>query len=171
MSLSGSNAGSACILRNSAGLQRRRFCFLRHWIVTKLARQRMAPQQSLQPHPRSPHHAKPLDRFIRIPRTSRFEPAAPGKQNRQIHFINTQGRQRRFHTNGLFPSGCRGGACPILFVSSVDRRRRRDRLASVCVFRFVPATHTHRCIHTLFINRTKSAVNPANSARPTLLFG
>src|ERR1700676_1033050 len=170
MGLSGSNTRSACILPNSAGLQRRRVCFLRHRIVTKLARQRLAPQQPLQPHPRPPHHAKMLNRLIRIHRTSRFEPAAPPKRDRQVHLINTQRRQRHFHANRLFPTGCRGGACPTLLRGRVDRPRW-DRLHSVLFSRFVSAAHIHRWIYTLIINRTKSPANPANSARATLLFG
>jgi len=154
MSLSGSNTGSGCTLSNSTRTRCRRLCFLRHRVVTKPPRQRMTPQQPLQPHPRPPHHAEPLDRSIRIHRTSRFEPAAPRKQNRQVHLINTQRSQRRFHRHGLFL-----------------RRRRWDRLQSVLFSRAVFATHSHQCIHALFINRTKSAVKPANSAVATLLFG
>src|SRR5579864_2028652 len=154
MSLSGSNAGSVGSLPNFTDPYRSRFCFFWYRVITKLPRQRMTPQQPLEPHPRPPHHAKPLNRSIRIQGACRFEPAAARKQNRQVHLINTQRRQRRFHCSGL-----------------ILRCRSWDRLPSVLFSHAVFATHTHRCIHTLFISRTKSAVNAANSARATLLFG
>jgi hypothetical protein len=155
MSLSGSNTGTASIFPNSAGVYCCRLCFFWHRVVTKLSRQRMTPQQPLQPHPRPPHHAKPLNRPIRVHRARRFEPAAPRKQNRQVHLIDTHRRQRRFHRHGLI----------------LRRRRRWDRLQSVLFSRAVFAAHTHQRSHALFINRTKSAVKPANSALATLLFG
>jgi len=113
--LSASNAGPACLMLTSAGLYLRRFRFLGHRVVTKLARQRLAPQQAHQPHPRPPHHAKPLDRLIHVHGAGRLEPATPREQNREVHLINTQNRQRRFHSDGLLaccaPSCRVCGAC------------------------------------------------------------
>src|SRR5271169_3494067 len=106
MSLSGRNTGSAGILPNFTSPYCSHFCFFWHRVITKLPRQRMTPQQSLQPHPRPPHHAKPLHRSICIHGARWFEPAATRKQNRQVHLINTQRRQRRFHCSGLILS-CR----------------------------------------------------------------
>src|SRR5580704_8978966 len=152
MCLSASDSGPARVLPNYAGPQLYGVCLLRHWVVTKLTRQRLAPQQPLQPHPRPPHHTKPLNRLIHVHGASRLKPATPRKQNRQIHLINTQRRQRRFHPSRLLPS-------------------RWDRLQSVCLFHCTPAARIHHHTHRLFINRTKSPVNPTNSARATLLFG
>ncbi len=173
MSLSGIDTGPACISTDCAGLRRCNFCFISQRLVSKLGRcrfcyfgyrvvpkfprQRLAPQQPLEPHPRPPQHAKPLDRLIRIPRASRLEPATPRKQYRQVHLINTQRRQRRFHRNGL----------------PLHRRRRWGRLPSVSFHfsHFSSTRRLHHHTHTLFIKRTKSPANTANSARPTLLFG
>jgi hypothetical protein len=170
MSLSGGNNGWTCILLKFASRQSRRICFFRHRIVAKLPRQRMAPQQPLQTHPRPLQHAKPLDRLIRIQGASRLEPATSRKQDRQIHLINTYRCQRRFHRSRLARAGGRGKPRPYSLCEGVNRPRW-DRLQSVLFSRAVFATHAHRCIHTLLINRTKSAVSATNSARATLFFG
>ncbi len=153
MGLSSRDSVAFRLLRSSASAHLCCSYFLWHRVVAELRRQRLAPQQPLQSHPRPPHHAKSLDRLIHIHGASRFEPATPRKQNRQIHLINTQSRQRRFHRQGW------------------PRRQKWDGLPSVSFSLFASCVCIHHRTHTLFINRTKSPVNARNSARATVLFG
>ena len=61
----------------------------------------MAARQPFYSHPHAAQHAKPLNRFIRIPRARRLEPATPRKQNRQIRLIKSQSQKRHPHRNAL----------------------------------------------------------------------
>src|SRR5262249_54474222 len=135
---------------------------LRHRVVSKSSRQRMASQQPLHPQPHPSQNSESFDCLVRVARTGGLESAAPCKQNREIHLIDTQRRQRRFHawTLPLAPLSWRSMLRSFLACPCVSASSRRVLLQSRRLF-----------AQKLFTNRNNSLSSAANAPRATLLFG
>jgi len=73
---------------------------VRNRVVAKSARKGMTAREALHAQPHAARHAKALDGFIAVLRTSGLKAAISREEQRQVRFVKTQGEKRGSHGIG-----------------------------------------------------------------------
>ena len=126
----------------------------------------MASQQSLQPKPHPPRHAKSFDRLVGILRTRRFKPAASCKQNGQVGFVESQREQRRSHRQR------RSRAYAFFSSSSNSALNSANRAFAAALFGCMTMSHPagNSCRWQRTISRSRRRIRLRTTAPPSVFF-